>query len=132
MKKKLNFKIFEILKIFEIFLKCWKMLCCEHRHYKWSPNFISFALSLTVAEICANLCFFEILKKNNFVIPNFLIIPYSLSLFLYPYFLTYPYSLSLSLSKFHFAVVIFLVIPNFCPFRSISYGFWLLNLKFKF
>ena len=43
------------------------MFCCEHGHYRWSQNFICFALCLTVAEICPNLWgFLNLLKILKF------------------------------------------------------------------
>ena len=51
-----NFSLF--FKFVFLFLKCWKMFCCEHQQNMLSPYIVRFALSLTVAEICANLCVF--------------------------------------------------------------------------
>ena len=50
-----NFGIFEM----------WKMFCCEHQIYMGSPNIVRFALSFTIAKICANLCFLKNLQITN-------------------------------------------------------------------
>ena len=69
-------------------------------------NALRFALSLTVSEISANLKF--------------------LNLKILIFFLNFR-----NVQKW-FAVILYtIVIPKFCPFRSISYGFWVLNFNFK-
>ena len=53
-----------------------KMFCCEHQHYMGFPICLRFALSLTVSEISAHLCFlnfwkyFQIFKKMCRNVPN--------------------------------------------------------------
>ena len=93
------FEIFEIIKIFEMFKNVLLWTVTIHL----IPKFVRFALSLTIAEICANLWGFLIFWK----IRNFRNVE----------------------KKLIYSLTIF-VIPKFRPFCSISYGFWVLKFKF--
>ena len=104
-KNKKNKQILKFLNFFEIFRK---MFCSEHRQLIWSPNFVCFALSLTIAEIYANWCFFNFFKKFE-IFKKIEIFEMFKNVLLW----------SLTI----------LVTPKFRPFRSVFYGFWVLKFN---
>ena len=65
---KCKFMFFSLILNFQKILKyskCSKIFSCYHCQHTWSPNFVSFATSLTNSEISANICFFYLLSIGN-------------------------------------------------------------------